>query len=971
MIRIKPYLLLIFVFFSAIFSAQNKSFTYQHYGPEDGLSNSTILSIKQGPNGLMYMVTPNGIFSYDGYNFIKLKTGKYKSNSIRNINFDLNKLLIINREEGIFGYDPEQKNAEKIKSLKFKRPVDELLIAGDYAYNLTEEITVGALNLKTNVYTSDEVRKNDYIDPAYCLFKTFDGKVLVGRGNGLFEFKGAKLEKIGDLKNDVPVYSICEDKEHNLVLGSINEILVLKNYKTQNVIRPKFKAKSSIFSIFGSLGVKLDKRITKLTVDKFNRYWFTANPDNNLYMYENNSLYDIFELLNISTNLINSITKDKNENIWVGTFSDGVYFIQNPFLSNFSLSYNKKNLSVNELSLKNNWVMTATSNGLFAYNLKTTETKVLSNPDETFPESIYNIVSQGNSFYYSKTIAFNTHIASVNADKQVFKFLPIISKYIYLLNEKEALIAELGTIYKINIFTEKKLDTIISFSDYKIKINSMLIKDNQLFIGTSSGLTLINLKDKTFTNNTDYPSINQITLINGKVYIAHDAGFSIYEDRLIQQIGDIKLSAVKKIKYFDDKIWIATLNGLYLCDTQFNPLMVYNKSNGLLSNSINDIAFDNGEACIATGNGISFSNLKELTTSRFKPEKIQIDYFEIDSATYYNVPDNIRIGASQNNLKIYFSSPLFTKPNKQFYKYELDNGKSFSFESSPLQLALNSGKHQVKISVSSDNINWSDPVIINIEKEQKFTETGGVYFIVTIGALFIIILISYFWIKQVKKKAVKRIQEEQQINLLKHQAMNSLLSPHFIFNSLTSIQNYINTNNSLMASEYLAKFSRLIRMIIEKASQSQITLKDEVARLNYYLELEKERFKNKFDFDIVVDKDIDLSAISIPNMIIQPHAENSIIHGILPKNEHGTLTIHFKKSKNNELIITIEDDGIGFIKAKDFAKSSHKSLGTSTIANILEINSKLYNKKQSVTMEDKSLFNPPSHGTLITITIEL
>jgi two-component system sensor histidine kinase YesM len=197
-----------------------------------------------------------------------------------------------------------------------------------------------------------------------------------------------------------------------------------------------------------------------------------------------------------------------------------------------------------------------------------------------------------------------------------------------------------------------------------------------------------------------------------------------------------------------------------------------------------------------------------------------------------------------------------------------------------------------------------------------------------------------------------------------------LLSPHFIFNSLTSIQNYINTNNSLMASEYLAKFSRLIRMIIEKAAQSQITLKDEITRLNYYLELEKERFKQKFDFVINVEEGLNINTISIPNMIIQPHAENSIIHGILPKNSHGTLNISFSKNANN-LLIRIEDDGIGLIKAKEHAKSNHKSLGTSTITNILELNSKLYNKKQSVKMQDKSTLEPPSNGTLITITLEL
>lgn len=261
-------------------------------------------------------------------------------------------------------------------------------------------------------------------------------------------------------------------------------------------------------------------------------------------------------------------------------------------------------------------------------------------------------------------------------------------------------------------------------------------------------------------------------------------------------------------------------------------------------------------------------------------------------------------------------------------------------------------------------------MVLSISKEEKLGETNWIYWLITIGSLLVISAASFLIIRRVNSKAKKRLQEEQQVNLLKHQAMNALLSPHFIFNSLTSIQNYINSNNGLKASEYLAKFSRLIRMIIEKAAQSEITLQDELSRLTYYLELEKERFKNKFDFTINVDDSLDKGGLKIPNMIIQPHVENCIIHGILPKLEHGTLTVNFKKASYNKIVITIEDNGIGLIKAGEHAKTGHKSLGTSTIKNILEINSKLNGKKQNVTMVDKSTLTPPASGTIITIELE-
>lgn len=962
-VSIRSYLLYLFIGISLLSVAQDKSFNFQHYGPEDGLSNNNVWAVKQSPNGLMYIATQNGIYSYDGYSFIKIKAKNLKTTYIRNVNFESNSLLIVNREEGIYTVDKSSSNASKNNDLNFENKVDELIISGDYAYSISDQIEVSAINIKTKEYFPDELK--NYDNQAFCIFKSKEGRVYIGRSTGLYWFNGGQQEKVKELKNN-PVFSISTDNEGRLAIGSANKIIILNsNYKIEKEYFPKFKAAKTLL-------VSGEKNINKLLIDKYNRFWFTTFPDNNLYVYENNNIYDIFELLNITPTLINHLSKDKNENIWVSTFNDGVYFIQNPFLNNFSFG-NNKILTVNEVKLYKDLILTATNNGLYGFNYNDYSLKTLSNPDEVFGEPIYNLSSNKNKYYYSKSTGFSSSIGSVYSGKEQLTFKPISSKFILLLNNSEALIAESGTIYKINIANEKILDTLVSFPDYRIKISTMLIKDNKLYIGTSNGLTIADLNRNSIYNDTAFNfSINHISLINNRLFIAHEGGFSIYEEKkTISQLGEIKLTSVKKIKFNSNFIWIATLNGLYLCDVNLNPITEFNKSCGLLSNTINDIEFDGIKTCIATDRGISVAKTEDIIKFRYKPEKIQLLAYEIDQRSFYDVPEKIFLTAEQNNIALYFSSPVFNKPNKQYFKYTDETGKEIQLENKQIQInSIKGGKHLVKISASLDNINWSEPVTLEIIKEVSFEETGWLYVIFFTGALIIIIIISYFWVKQVKKKAKKRISDEQQINLLKHQAMNSLLSPHFIFNSLTSIQNYINTNNSLMASEYLAKFSRLIRMIIEKASQSRITLRDEVVRLNYYLDLEKERFKNKFDFVIQVADDINRDDISIPNMIIQPHAENSIIHGILPKHEHGTLKIKFAKCKT-DLIITIEDDGIGLIKAKEHAKSSHKSLGTSTISNILELNSKLYNKKQSVKMEDKSVLNPNDHGTLITITLEL
>jgi LytS/YehU family sensor histidine kinase len=203
--------------------------------------------------------------------------------------------------------------------------------------------------------------------------------------------------------------------------------------------------------------------------------------------------------------------------------------------------------------------------------------------------------------------------------------------------------------------------------------------------------------------------------------------------------------------------------------------------------------------------------------------------------------------------------------------------------------------------------------------------------------------------------------------------MNAILSPHFIFNSLTGIQNYILKNDVDKASDYLSKFSRLIRMIIERASSPTIILTDEIRRLQFYLELEKERFQDKFDFEIIIYDNVDVNNIELPNMIIQPYLENAILHGILPKKDKGHLSVSFsiKNEDKKFLEILIEDDGIGIIKGEEKKPKHHKSLATKTIAEILNINTQLYGKYQSVQIIDKSTIQPNLSGTIVKILIEL
>ena len=955
--------------------SQNRSFSFQHYGPEDGLSNANVFAIKQDKHHILYLATENGVYNFDGYKFEKIKPKTpLKSNYIRNIGFNSkDNLIIINRREGIYEYQKKGNEASLIKNLVFHNSVDELILDGDFGYSLNDQISVSSTDIKTGTVYEDNIRKADNGNQAFAIFKTKQNQVLVGRTDGLYLFKNGVQEKI-NIGKTIPIYSITEDTSGTLYAGSDNAILCIKDWKIIKTIAVKTQKATNFFSANNIA------HVSKLIIDKHQRIWFTNNPDDNLYVIENNITFDAFDLLGIDKVLINCIYKDTDDHIWIGTFNDGVYFIQNPQLQNFSFTSGRKILTVSSAAFVEKSVVVGTNNGLFIFDKTNNNTQTIIAPDELFNETVFGIHPLGKEVIYSKTNSANNKKGSFLLNSAFYTFSPIASRlFSYCKNPEEAYMADgTATLYKIkNYKTEKYsiLDTLISYPDYRTKINCIYDLNDQLFVGTSDGLSIYSQKTKDYKNYSNQLfsfGINDIKHFNNKTYLAHENGITIFEDStLIQEIGAQQLTAVKKIKFYQNKIWIATLDGLFICDNKFQPIVIYNKSNGLLSNTINDIVFEGENCCICSDKGITICSINDLIKQQRSPNKSFITTIDAEGS-FLELKDNIlKLNSDQSDIMISFSSPLFVKPNKQYYMYKYDKGK-FSIENRQIHLtSIDGGKHQLEIYCSYDNINWSDPIVISIQKDIPFKQT--IWFVISIifGALLFITIAAIVIIKRVRTKATRRVQEDRQVNLLKHQAMNSLMSPHFIFNSLTSIQNYINLNDSLKASEYLAKFSRLIRMIIEKASQSEIALHEELIRLNYYLDLEKERFKGKFDFHLDVAQNINTFDIKIPNMIIQPYAENSIIHGILPKHEHGNLYIRFKKQNEQTLLIIIEDDGIGYNKARENAKAGHKSLGTKTIENILELNTKLTGKNQKVEIIDKSELSPAEQGTKITISLQI
>jgi sensor histidine kinase YesM len=214
---------------------------------------------------------------------------------------------------------------------------------------------------------------------------------------------------------------------------------------------------------------------------------------------------------------------------------------------------------------------------------------------------------------------------------------------------------------------------------------------------------------------------------------------------------------------------------------------------------------------------------------------------------------------------------------------------------------------------------------------------------------------------------------QQQSTELEMQALRAQMNPHFIFNSLNSINRFILQNNKAQASEYLTKFSRLVRLILQNSQSALIPLESELESLQLYLELEAVRFDHHFEFNIKVDDELETDIIKVPPLIIQPYAENAIWHGLMHKEEKGNLEIEIFQ-QDDVLCCKITDDGIGRKHAAELASKSatpHKSMGLKITADRIAMLRKLNGNESPVTMND--LVNPDGSaaGTEVIIKIPL
>jgi len=235
-----------------------------------------------------------------------------------------------------------------------------------------------------------------------------------------------------------------------------------------------------------------------------------------------------------------------------------------------------------------------------------------------------------------------------------------------------------------------------------------------------------------------------------------------------------------------------------------------------------------------------------------------------------------------------------------------------------------------------------------------------------LGALVLLTLLIFFYRSRLQSTYDRKMKEVEM------RALRAQMNPHFIFNCLGSINRYIVKSDTKTASNYLTKFSKLIRLILDNSASDHISLEAEIQTLQLYLDMESLRFDYAFDYEIQKDESLDESGIQIPSMLIQPYVENAIWHGLLQKEEKGKLWIRFRLINSNMLNVEIEDNGIGRekaaeMKSKDLIKQ--KSYGMQISRDRINLINNLYNLNNTISILDLSDEKGYATGTKIILQI--
>ncbi len=906
-------------------------FDFTTFTEKDGLPGNYINRLFKTREGLIWVATNHGLAFFDGTHFTSVPFPGYPSLSVYDLFETSESTLLCATGHGLF----ELKNgiAKRLKTAN--RVQDEPAISsvcrlkGQTWFGTNEGLY--SLNAGKVSYWGDSSR---YMRNSITVVRT-DGKGLwIGTyGDGMYAWNGSDFYRV-DLQHELyrqTVLDILVEDQQHLWLSTLNSGVIHYNRNTHtftriteqeglsnNHVRTVFKDNNDNFW-FGSSGGGVSHYLGKQFTVYDSRsglggdFIYSIFRDSRGALWVGNSqrgvsvMYpDSVRTFDASGGFINdkvkAIVEDRFGRIWLGTDGEGIYLYEK---GEFTALQEFRRTYIRQLKTDrhgNVWIATA-GNGLMCAKLdgKRMEVRQWGTQNGLLSNRIMALHFDRNAKLWYATEG--NGVGCFEREKNIVHLTTaqgLTSPLTRCLTEDDLGNLWIGTagggIAAFPLYSKRtpKLRALTTKEGLHSDNIYLLTTDAQgnVIVGSEKGL--------------DYVYIGESGNIRQVRHFGKSDGFSGVETCQNSVWNDA-----------NGTIWFGTINGL----CRFNPA--------------EQVRNDHPPVLTMTDVKLFYESLKEGVKGPWleKGRQVRIPKFAYD----------------RNHLTFEFLGVNLRRPAGVLYRWKLkgfdDKWSPPSRERSILYSNLAPGKYTFEVlSANEDNV-WNEkPLLFTFEISAPFWQTNWFLFTVIASAVILLLLIFLLLTRRIRRKARARqrqLEMEKEFLELEQKALRLQMNPHFIFNAMNSIQSLIGTGQEKEARYYLAKFSRLMRQILENSRKQVVSLEEEIHTLENYLLVEQFCTGNRFDYQIHTDERLEPDFISIPPMLIQPFVENAIKHGIkgLPEGKKGVIELRFEE-KNGLLICTIEDNGIGLKRSEELRKQSketyHESTGMLVIRERLE-----------------------------------
>ncbi|TNE81119.1 MAG: hypothetical protein EP332_05335 [Bacteroidetes bacterium] len=977
---------LLFFFLLLAFSAKAQQYNIRHYSVQDGLPSGLITEIFQDSRGFLWIGSDAGISRYDGRHFVNYSfSDGLKYNFITDIREDDDGHLWFGNGPALAHFDGHSFHTREIRIKE--RPVDIrkiMPITSDQSLATSRE-GLWLVGPDTNIlYTEADglLHKN-----CFSFLKTRSGRILFCSKGGINEWKDGKI--IPYLKTENPsnvVITMAEDAEGYIWMGMLhNEV---KRFDPANPEKTQKKVvipnqNESFIAAF----VSSDKDYVYL------------GGQRNVHRFKNGKyLESTPTVLSRESDVLNEIYNDREGNIWVGSqyglwrvsqgfayplkadsilggaiydihvlgedsvlFTDG-YYMHLVVNNKVQAVMKDKPLQMSEI---NDFFVSKSGHIYFGSTLTGLMVRTPKGEYKTLPmqrgmfQRCFSITedSKGTIYMGSNNALYRLHPDS--AEAMVFAELMYVNLLHIDCDSKDRI--WMGSNNGLYLFDNGKLTNYPdSVFDKHWVIERVFADDTLLYVGTKGqGLFCYSIAGdspvllKTLTVADGLPS-NYITFIQkdqkNQLWVASKRGLS------------------KVVNFFSKKAFVRN----YSSDDGI-PNTFWDKASVGIS--------PKGIVWIGTASGPMRIQPNREFTSEYLPQIYLLDA-QASQGQYKFSPKRLipptyegEIPFENNDFTFYFTSLQLSNAENMEFWYKLE-GRSEEWIQAPSNglLTLNNllpGQYTLWIKAFDPNRQlYSQETSYSFKIRRPFWMSGWFYFLLFLAAVSLLYLIFRWRVNVNYRKNHEKLLINRQLSESRYLAFQARMNPHFIFNSLNSIQYFITQNDKKSSLTYLSKFARLLRQILDNSKALKIPLKEEVEILNSYVEMESMRFDNHFSYEFDIDPVLDQNNLEIPGMILQPFVENAIVHGLLHQNSgEGKLLVQMRQDGNFVECI-VEDNGVGREKSAEInskRKANHKSYGMEIASNRLMLLAEDHDLGELIKIED---LHEPS-GTRVTIKLPI